>query len=269
MKYVRLRIANYRGVSESTIEFGGNGITLVRGPNEAGKTSLGEAIRILFEYPDNSKHRDVTAIKPVDRDVGPEIELEAESGSYRFTYLKRFFKRPATELKIISPKPENLTGREAHERADAILRETLDVDLWKALSIRQGSEINQPVLKGQTWLSAALDRAAGGHLVDAHTEDLFEAVRVEYLRYFTENGSGKKEITEHRNALEAHRSDVQGIEKVIRDLEHDIDHSAGLRRELGQLRRAAQEITVEVEKRTARLREIAEFSDGVIALLGD
>jgi len=75
MKYIRLRIANYRGVDKAKVEFAGTGITLIRGPNEAGKTSLGEAIRLLFEYPDNSKHREILAIKPVHRDEGPEIEL--------------------------------------------------------------------------------------------------------------------------------------------------------------------------------------------------
>lgn len=259
MRYISLRIANYRGVSEAKIEFGGSGITLVRGPNEAGKTSLGEAIRLLFDYHDNSKHRDVIAIKPVHRDVGPEIELEAESGSYRFTYLKRFFKKPETRLIIVRPKPENYIGRQAHERAEAILRETLDVDLWKALSIRQGTEINQPILAGQTWLSAALDRAAGGHSADAHAEDLFEAVRMEYLRYFTESGAEKREVIEHRKALTDCHSEVQRIEQVIRDLEHDVDQAAGLKRELSRLRRSELDIVVEVEKRSTRLREIAEL----------
>ena len=114
MKYIRLRIANYRGVPEAKVEFAGNGITLIRGPNEVGKTSLGEAIRLLFEYPDNSKAHEILAIKPVNRDEGPEIELEAESGPYQFTYFKRFIKKPATRLTVTRPKAESLTNRQAH-----------------------------------------------------------------------------------------------------------------------------------------------------------
>jgi len=147
MKYISLRIANYRGVSQAKIEFAETGITIVEGHNEAGKTSLREAIPLLFEFPDNSKHKDVLAVKPVHLDAGPEIELEAESGAYRFKYFKRFFKRPETRLTLTTPKAESLTGREAHDRADAILRETLDISLWKALSITQGDAISQPDLE--------------------------------------------------------------------------------------------------------------------------
>ena len=200
MKYIRLRIANYRGVSEAKVEFAGTGITLVRGPNEAGKTSLGEAIRLLFEYPDNSKNREILAIKPVHRDEGPEIELEAESGPYRFTYFKRFIKKTETRLTVTGPKAESITSRQAHERVAAILRDTLDVNLWRALSIRQGSEISQPELEGQTWLSSALDRAAGGHSADPRAENLFGKVHNEYLNYFTENGAERREATQRLNA---------------------------------------------------------------------
>ena len=242
MKYIRLRIANFRAVSEAEIQFGENGITLVRGPNEIGKTSLGESIRLLFEYPDNSKHSDIIAIIPVHVDAGPEIELEAESGAYRFIYTKRFHKKPETTLNILKPKPENLTGRLAHERANAILRETLDVNLWKALSISQGTEINQPKLVGQTWLSAALDREAGGHSSDQHAENLFDAVKKEYLLYLTENGAERKDVTEVHNAPAGYQADIQRNEQAIRDLDHDVDHAAGLRKEIVQLRRTEQGI---------------------------
>ena len=120
MKYKRLRIANYRGVDASEIEFESLGVTLVQGPNEVGKTSLGEAITVLFEHPDNASNRHVKAIRPVHQDAGPEIELEAESGPFRFTYFKRFHKKPATKLTITAPSPENHTGREAHDRAREI-----------------------------------------------------------------------------------------------------------------------------------------------------
>lgn len=59
MKFIRLRVANYRGVTAAEVTFGPAGITLVQGPNEAGKTSLGEAIGLLFDYLDSSKHRNI------------------------------------------------------------------------------------------------------------------------------------------------------------------------------------------------------------------
>ena len=143
MKILYLRLANYRRTEECEVQFAPTGLTVVEGPNEAGKTSLREAIALLFEYLDSSKHQNVVEVRPHHRDAGPEIELQAESGPYVFTYFKRFHRKPETTLKVTRPNPENHTGREAHERAQAILHETIDIDLWKALNIEQGGS-NQP-----------------------------------------------------------------------------------------------------------------------------
>ena len=105
MRLLRLRLADYRGIDESEVRFGARGLTIVEGPNEVGKTCLSEAVRLLFDYLDSSKHSNIKAIKPVTRDVGPEIELEAESGPYVFTYFKRFHKKPKTTLTITTPEP--------------------------------------------------------------------------------------------------------------------------------------------------------------------
>lgn len=40
MKFIRLRVANYRGIGAADVKFGPAGITLVQGPNEAGKPVL-------------------------------------------------------------------------------------------------------------------------------------------------------------------------------------------------------------------------------------
>ena len=265
MKFIRLRVANYRGTAAADVKFGPTGITLMQGPNEAGKTSLGEAIVFLFEYMDSSKHRNIEAIKPVHRDEGPEIELQAESGPYAFTYLKRFHKRPETKLTITKPKPENHTGREAHERAEAILRETLDIDLWKALTIQQGDAIHQPVLTKQTSLSVALDKAAGGRSADPREEGLFDKVREEYLRYYTERGAERKELAESRKAQKGVEEEVARIEQAIRDLDHDIDRAAALQRELSQLRKQEDELTMAVTAHTASLEEIGALENALSA----
>ena len=256
MRLLRLRLANYRGIDEAEVRFSPQGLTIVEGPNEAGKTSLGEAIRLLFDYLDSSKHSEVKAIKPVMRDVGPEIELEAESGPYVFTYFKRFHNKPETTLAITSPKPENHTGREAHERAEEILRETIDIDLWKALCIQQGEAVQQADLSKQTSLSAALDIAAGSHRADPREESLFDKVREEYGRYFTERGSEKKELQEAQKAQEQSETEVVSLEAKIQDLEKDIVRAAGLVRELELLKKQEEDLRGDVFEYTKSLDEI-------------
>ncbi len=257
MRFLRLRIANYRGVIASEVDFGPSGITLVQGPNEAGKTSLGEAIGLLFEYVDSSKHRNIEAIRPVHRDEGPEIEVQVESGPYVFTYFKRFYKKPQTTLTVTRPKPENYTGREAHDRAEAILAETIDVDLWKALTVQQGDAIQQPSLTKQKSLSAALDSAAGGRPADPGKEDLFERIKDEYILYFTEHGSEKRGLLETRKQQEEVKAEVVGLEQQLLDLEQDIEGVAILQLELGRLKKQEQEQEQAVEVNLASLEKIS------------
>jgi len=259
MKFVRLRIANYRGVASAEVLFAPMGITLIKGPNEAGKTSFGEAVGLLFAYPDSSRHHLVESIRPVHRDEGPEIELEAESGAYAFTYFKRFHKRPETRLTVTRPRPENHTGREAHDRAEAILKETLDLDLWKALSIQQGEAIQQPSLGRQTSLSAALDEAAGGRPADPRQEGLFEKVKLEYLRYYTERGAEKKELSDSRTTVSTAQAEVDRLSQELRQLEQDVERAAALRRERDQFQRREAELANEVSGHAAALQEISDL----------
>jgi len=261
MRLLRLRLANYRGIDESEVRFGSNGLTIVGGPNETGKTSLGEAISLLFDYLDSSKHRNIDVIRPVHLDAGPEIELEAESGPYVFTYFKRFYKKPETTLKIISPKPENHTGREAHERADEILRETIDINLWKALCIQQGEAVQQANLSNQTSLSAALDVAAGGHRANPQEESLFDKVREEYRRYFTERGSEKKELQEAKKAQNELETEVASLEKQIKNLEKDIVRAADLGQELERLKKQELDLREDFSKYTKSLDEIKDLEN--------
>jgi DNA repair exonuclease SbcCD ATPase subunit len=265
MRFLRLQVANYRGIPSAEVTFAPSGITLVQGPNEIGKTSLGEAIGLLFEFPDSSKHRAIDAIRPVHRDEGPEIELQAESGPYTFTYFKRFHKKPETRLIITRPKPENHTGREAHDRAETILRETLDIDLWKALTIEQGDAIQQPALGKQTSLSAALDKVAGGRPADPREEGLFSRVRDEYSRYYTERGTARKELTEARKLQTEVQAEVTRFGQAISELEQDIERVVALQRELGQLRRKEEELAKEVASHTASLEEIGTLESTLSA----
>src|SRR5690606_21025488 len=112
---------------------------------------------------------------------------------YAFRYRKRFLRQPITELQLHQPRPEQLTGRAAHDRVQAILRETVDVALWKALRVSQGDLVGQAKLGRQTSLSQALDRAAGEAPAGDEEHTLFDAAHAEYLRFWTETGRRKQE----------------------------------------------------------------------------
>jgi DNA repair exonuclease SbcCD ATPase subunit len=262
MKLLRLKVTNYRGITMREIKFSPVGITRIEGPNECGKSSLREAINTILDYPDNSKKQGIEAIQPVHQDVGPEIELELETGKYLFTYFKRFLKKPETRLIIAKPNPENLTGRQAHDRANEILKETLDVDLWKALSIMQGEAIGQPDLKNKQALSAALDKAAGVHPAAPQELSLFKKVSQEYELYYTAGrGTERKELQNLRNALTEKESEVRSIEQAIRELETDIDRVPVLQRELVQLKKQEEELSQQLLDLTAKLEQISALEN--------
>ena len=81
------------------------------------------AINVLFDHRDDSRKEEVRLTKPVNRDVGSEVEADIEIGEHRFTYFKRFHKDRETRLTIHAPRAESLVGREAHERVQQILSE--------------------------------------------------------------------------------------------------------------------------------------------------
>ncbi|WP_029411428.1 AAA family ATPase, partial [Mycobacterium avium] len=123
MKLHRLTLTNYRGIAHREIEFPDHGVVVVCGANEIGKSSMIEALDLLLEAKDRSTKKEVKQVKPTHSDVGSEVSAEISCGPYRFVYRKRFHKKCETELTVITPYREQLTGDEAHERVRAMLAE--------------------------------------------------------------------------------------------------------------------------------------------------
>lgn len=269
MKVLRVRLRNWRGVEDQEVKLAPVGLTIVQGPNETGKSSLVEALDLLFGELDSTTKHHVRAIKPVHRDEGAEVEADVETGTYAFTYTKRFHKRPSTTLSVRAPRPESRTGREAHERADAILKETVDVALWKALRVVQGTSLTQPELKGQLWLSAALDRAASASSSGAaarsgaREEDLFKKVQAERDRWWTAVGGERKDLAEKAEQVVALEAEAQTRREAIAQLDKDVERAATL---AGEERRLAGEIAELAKRRDeaeTRVRQLGGLRSDV------
>jgi uncharacterized protein YhaN len=192
MKLHRLVLTNYRGVAHREIEFPDHGVIVVCGANEIGKSSMIEALDLLLESKDRSTKKEVKQIKPTNADVGSEVVAEISSGPYRFIYRKRFHKKCETELTMLAPRREQLTGDEAHDRVRAMLAETVDDELWHAQRVLQAGSMAAVNLSGCDVLSRALDIAAAQSDTEAALSGseplLIERIDAEYARYFTPTG---------------------------------------------------------------------------------
>jgi hypothetical protein len=189
MKLHRLVVSNFRGIAHREIEFPDHGVVVVCGANEIGKSSMIEALDLLLESKDRSTKKEVKQVKPTNADVGSEVAAEISSGPYRFIYRKRFHKKCETELTVLAPRCEQLTGDEAHDRVRAMLAETMDTDLWRAQRVLQAASTAAVDLSGCDALSRALDIAAGNDAAQSGTEPLLiERIDAEYARYFTPTG---------------------------------------------------------------------------------
>ncbi|CAM4227011.1 chromosome segregation protein [Mycobacterium basiliense] len=192
MKLHRLVLTNYRGIAHREIEFPERGVVVVCGANEIGKSSMIEALDLLLESKDRSTKKEVKQVKPTNSDVGSEVTAEISTGPYRFVYRKRFHKKCETELTILVPRREQLTGDEAHERVRVMLAETVDTELWRAQRVLQAASTATVDLSGCDALSRALDLAAEHSGTDAGLSGsepmLIERIDAEYARYFTATG---------------------------------------------------------------------------------
>ncbi|MBF6605168.1 MAG: AAA family ATPase [Chloroflexi bacterium] len=266
MRILRIALRNYRGVSDRTVEFAPGGVTIVEGPNEIGKSSIAEAIDRIIEDLDSTSKQRIQAVKPVDRDVGPEVTIEAETGPYAFRYKKRFLRDRVTELEITRPRPENHTGREAHERVQAILSETVDMALWKALRMQQGDVVGQAPLADQTSLSAALDRSAGESPAGDEEVTLFGLAHAEYLQYWTETGRRKQVVAEMERTIEGAAQRIAGIEDAIRAIEADVEASVRLEGEARRLVERGAEQRSRLGEHQARVDALAKLEAGVATI---
>jgi len=266
----RIRLKNFRGVVQSEVRFAPEGVTIVEGPNEVGKSTLLQALDLLFDYRDDSKSEDVRAAKPVDRDVGAEVEADLKIGDFSLTYFKRFHRDRETRLTIRTPRAENFTGREAHERVQQLLEGSLDTALWKALRIVQGEKVELPDLKGRPALAQALDRAAGQARAGDREEAVFDAARAEYLKYWTDKGKQKEDpLGKARAAATGARATAQDLRQKLASLEADVARYATLEREVANARESRGRLEESIAKLEKVWDEVSGLQDEVERLRGD
>lgn len=258
MRLHRLHLVNVRGTVERTVALADQGVTIIEGPNEAGKSTLLQALDALLGQLDSSQARAVHRLRPVGRDVGPEVTAELTVGGMRLHYRKRWLRSPLTELSI-EPGGQRLTGRQAHERVRQLLEEHVDWALWEALRMDQGRPLDAaPSLAAATSLGRALDAASTGASDD---DTLLERARALRSRYLTE--ARLQPTGDLRRAIEE-RDDRIRVRDELRLRRVEVD---GALADLARCRQDLADLTEERRGAVARRDEADRVHRELVALI--
>ncbi|OBJ49393.1 AAA family ATPase [Mycobacterium sp. 1423905.2] len=264
MKLHRLTLTNYRGIAHREIEFPEQGVVVVCGANEIGKSSMIEALDLLLEFKDRSTKKEVKQVKPTNADAGSEVTAEISSGPYRFVYRKRFHKKYETALTVLAPRREQLTGDEAHDRVRAMLAETVDAELWRAQRVLQAASTAAVDLSCCDALSRALDIAAGDAATFSGAEPLLiERIDAEYARYFTATGRPTGEWAAAINRLTAAEKTVSECAAAVAEVDDRVARHADLTQQVAGLSQQLHDVAPRLAAAQAAAAEIAALNDKV------
>ena len=249
-----VELNNVRGVEHLEVkDLPETGVVVIGGPNEAGKSTLVEAIDFVLTEKHTANSKPVRALQPAGRDVGPEVTLEATVGPYRFRIRKRWVKKRTSELHVFSPRPGQWTGAEADGELDRILSEHVDRALLDALFVRQDDNHQGIAAVGIPSLTAALEEQTGASAA-AEDSELLTRIEAEYKEYFTAKtdkpaGDYKAAIAALADAEEKHAA----AEAALRELDGVVE-----RYEAAELKKAEAEAALpaaaeECERRDGEL----------------
>ena len=262
MKLHRLVLTNYRGIAHREIEFPDHGVVVVCGANEVGKSSMIEALDLLLESRDRSTKKEVKQVKPTNSDVGSEVSAEISCGPYRFVYRKRFHKKCETELTVLTPRREQLTGDEAHERVRTMLAETVDNELWHAQRVLQATSTAAVDLSGCDALSRALDVAAGDEAALSGTEPLLiERIDAECGRYFTPTGRPTGEWSAAISGLADAEAAVADCAAAVAEVDDRVRRHADLTERVAELSQQRIAVGPRLAAAQAAAGRIAELTN--------
>ena len=122
MRLHRLHVADFAAIEDVEIEFG-PGLNVLYGPNDLGKSTLADAIRLALLLPHTSTH--IEEYVPWTGGRDPLVEITFETGPQRIWRVRKEFRRGGAALLQESKNGVDFDDVERARKVDGRLRDIL------------------------------------------------------------------------------------------------------------------------------------------------
>lgn len=239
------------------------GLNLLVGLNEAGKSTLFEVLQRTFFDRYNGSSQELKAMQPLSSSLGPEAELVVRNGEGRYRIVKRFLE--SAESRLYSWRTDAWELDHEGDKADARIRALLKGDLpgrgatkeeHRGLAQALWYLQREDALPSETW-NAAVERGLQGmvEVVGSTPAEaaLLSRVEASYSEHWTPTGrlSSKSPISELRD-------EIPRLEEELAKLEDRLAEAAGHRESLERLaleRREKSERVASLERDAVELQD--------------
>ncbi len=250
MKLHRLRVLDFAAIREADIEFG-PGLNVLYGPNDLGKSTLAEAIRLALLLPHTSSH--IEEYVPWTGGRDPVVEVTFETEPQRIWRIRKEFRKGGAALLQESRNGVDFGDVERARKVDGKLRDLLRWGIPEPGGTGGGKGLPTSFLAtvllstqsdvtsvlndslqddasgtGREWIAAALQAVAQDPLFVA----LLRATQARRDEAYTDKGAKKtargsvfkaaadrvNEVRDEKEALQKTVDDSEGVENQLRDL---------------------------------------------------
>ena len=253
-----------------------DGLNVVAGPNEMGKSTLLDALRAVLFEKHSSKAQPITALQNDRNQAGPVVQLdfELDDGSYRIK--KRFLKKPYARLSC--PDGRTIEGDAAEEE----LRKLLDFDapgrqgaqpetlgMWDVLWVQQGQSFSGLDIPQRACsnLHSALESEVGTVLGGRRGRALPEAVEKQLSEFVNGRGQPRGPYEEVIKRIDSLQNEIDDLKTRRRDLSQTLDDLEDAQKTLERLASDDQDRKdlQELNRARERYRELSQLEDRIAA----
>ena len=251
----------------------GNGINIVAGPNEMGKSTLLAALRAAFFERHRSNTKKIRTFQNSQNKAAPVVSVIFEVDGRNYQVTKRFIKRPFAQFRIFDDR--TFEGDAAEEEMLKILnhggtdnaRGFDTFGMWNVFWVEQGQSFSEIDLSedARSSMQVALESEVGSVIGGKRGRELPKRFENQRLQYVTQRGypSGSykntiQEVSKLNEELSALNDKQAELSTFLNDLESAENRLAEL-----SCDEADEANLKDLEKAQARLRFLDKLSQKI------